>query len=457
MLPPQDDATRRRILGKNKGFGIYRDPSGYLNYKGTPRKTSKPIGGRNMDASIPDPIKGKASHAPVARAAAAKAAGVAASAPSGPEIIGKYNLARAEILKGLAPQVQGIYQNAANQTAGYGKGFSDEVTSRQAAAAAGIGPGGTDWAYTGPDYSKITGDLTNLLGGYIPATSLQAQGAAMGGAAAFAPLRATQQGQYAVQEAIRGGKVSNASAAKVSASVSKLKGVLSDSYGNPILGKDGKTIPIIQSGSASLVDPKTGLTPYQTQSLSLREQSMAATKARTEKGFVFKTKQQAATARKAANQIDWTTTKNLNDGHVHLKSGGILLDAHRRAVTWTPKQAAAAQTKPGKVSNSDFGKAVGEAHRLVGLSSNPMFGKDVMWVNNGKIQMVQQGKYLADPRYKTKVYGNGTGKPLTTNNPRYALRESKMTFPNAVTYLMTRYGLTRKQARTALISAGGKP
>jgi hypothetical protein len=382
------------------------------------------------------------------------------------KLIGDYNLARADILKGMAPDIAGIYNDSNTRL----QGLVGDSTIASHDSLFGMGGGNQPPPVSGsavdprilasynPD---AVANAAKYLGGTLPGTQLLDRGKEFGMAAAFAPGAALQEGQYALTKALNDAKVTNADAAKVSASTSKLFGYVADAYGNPILGKNGKPVKL----------PGAQLTPYQKAQLELAgarvDQSAnnaAATDARYWAGLKFRSQQQAATAQKNDDKIDWTTTKNLNDGMIHLKGGGVLMDGHRRVVKWSPAQVAKSPAAKGKVSNSDYGKAVGEAKRLVGLSTNPNFGKEVTWAGpdgsyvdaKGNRYMVQQGKYLADPKYKTKVFGNGTGKPLTTNNPKYALKEQKMNLPQAITYLMNRYGLTKKQARAAMIAGGGK-
>ena len=291
-----------------------------------------------------------ASGAPVDRANAAKAAAVASGSPSAADLISQYNLARAKILQGMAPQVADIYHQAQGDLTSNVGHLTDDMRSR---LFAGGGQASTDLQnHLGPLADPLGSDVTGsynpdsaanaayALGAAFPGESLSKQGAAFGAAAAFAPERALQEGQYALQAALEKARVSNSDLTKVSASVSKLLGYVTDAHGNPILGKNGKTIRVASGGPA--VDPKTGLTAYQTASLGLRagslqlsadrsreatrlrEEGLSATNARFIASMNWKSSQAKAAAIAAAkkgSQIDWGQTRK--NGFVTFKDGSV--------------------------------------------------------------------------------------------------------------------------------------
>ncbi len=112
-----------------------------------------------------------------------------------------FGAALANIYGGIAPQVQSAYSNAADKTAGYANGFStglqllqqnggNDAAARLAQQGApveqqqqvqGVGQGGSDALYGA--------------GGYLPASSLQHEGAGWAAAAAQAPKYAGRQAQ----------------------------------------------------------------------------------------------------------------------------------------------------------------------------------------------------------------------------------------------------------------------
>ncbi len=269
-LPPSTYADAAHKRPKKKKVvptfkGDLRPPSGIL--RNSPVNQAKAAAAEAAARSTSSP----------APAAQKNAAAVAAGGATKADLISAYNLERAKILQGMAPQIQDIYQQAganiggavdastkaahdALYEAGGGKAaaFNDQIDPRIAAS-------------YNPDAAP---NASAYLGKVLPQDTLNTQGASYGAAAAFLPAAALQEGQYALVKAIQDEKVSNADAAKVSASVSKMLGYVSDASGNPILGKNGKPIKL----------PAQQMTPYQQAQLQLSagrlDQSAAATNAR---------------------------------------------------------------------------------------------------------------------------------------------------------------------------------
>lgn len=112
-----------------------------------------------------------------------------------------FGTALANIYGGIAPTVQHAYDNAANQTAGYANGFSTGLQltadqTNQAANASLAQQGSPQQLNSGAGAS----DALYGAGGYLPASSLQREGAAWTAAAAQAP---TYAGNQARQDATR--------------------------------------------------------------------------------------------------------------------------------------------------------------------------------------------------------------------------------------------------------------
>lgn len=312
-------------------------------------KAVKP-GVKARDALIPT---SGSSQAPTAQAAAAKAALAASGVPTSADLISGYNLARAKILQGMAPQVQDIYSRANSDLRSTVGGLTEDLRSRLYDAGGGkqaffdhVDPRIQASYESGP-----ASQAAYNLGAAIPGESLAKQGAAFGAAATFAPERALQEGQYALQEAIQKEKVTNADAAKVSAATSKMLGFVADAYGNPILGKNGKPIKL----------PDAGLTPYQKASLGLSAarldssnaataaridqsaKNAAATDARFYNGLQFRSSQQAQIARQKADTTDWNASGKA--GVLIAKDGTVIHDAHGRTIKFTTPSAARAAAK----------------------------------------------------------------------------------------------------------------
>lgn len=78
-------------------------------------------------------------------------------------------------------------------------------------------------------------------------------------------------------------------------------------------------------------------------------------------------------------------------------------------------------------------------------------------IKNPKVDSVTPGTYLAKPGARGKDVFVKPGFTTTTNNPNKAQTQSKYSFAEAQTYLMSRYGISRPRARQALVAAGWKP
>jgi len=105
--------------------------------------------------------------------------------------------AASALLTGIAPRVQDTYSNAANADAGYARGLGNnvqaDVNQRSAADNAFLKSMGTPSA--GLEHPADVGGTTYGLEGYIPATTLQREGAAFGSAAQMLPQQALRQGE----------------------------------------------------------------------------------------------------------------------------------------------------------------------------------------------------------------------------------------------------------------------
>lgn len=106
-----------------------------------------------------------------------------------------YSQAVMPILQSIAPQVQGAYQNAAGLQAGLAQGFAGDIrntANAEAAAQSEIlrrqgAPGAQIQQVQGQTGDSGTGDVLYGTQGYIPGTSLGAQGAAWASQAAGLP------------------------------------------------------------------------------------------------------------------------------------------------------------------------------------------------------------------------------------------------------------------------------
>jgi hypothetical protein len=122
----------------------------------------------------------------------------------------KWAADQARLLAGIAPRIQGIYSKAANDTAVFGKGFSDGLQHAQDTNSGDINKilaqnGAPDGQMQHPGTNAA--DVLYGLGGELPASTLAAQGAAFASAAAFLPATALGRGQLAANQAFRDGEL----------------------------------------------------------------------------------------------------------------------------------------------------------------------------------------------------------------------------------------------------------
>jgi len=131
----------------------------------------------------------------------------ASSAASMKNMQGLYG-ALAEISKGVAPQVAGIYKDAAGTEGALGKGFADAQAAIQSGEAsdmssflkvAGIPQASVDSVLQKAGGSGAT-DVLYGLGGAIPATALNREGAAFSAAAAQLPATAAGLGMENIHQ-----------------------------------------------------------------------------------------------------------------------------------------------------------------------------------------------------------------------------------------------------------------
>jgi hypothetical protein len=105
--------------------------------------------------------------------------------------------AAAALLRAIAPRVQDTYSNAANADAGYARGLGNnvqaDINQRADANNDFLTKMGTPAA--GLHHAADVGGTAYGLEGYIPATTLQREGAAFGSAAQMLPADTLRQGQ----------------------------------------------------------------------------------------------------------------------------------------------------------------------------------------------------------------------------------------------------------------------
>jgi hypothetical protein len=113
-----------------------------------------------------------------------------------------FSQALATMYGGIAPQVQGLYSNAAGETGALAKGFGDAATASAAAQTSGaadiLGRAGAPQGSVDAVNAQLGGPVGDVLygtQGYIPAAGLAREGAAFGAAASSLPAYAGALGQ----------------------------------------------------------------------------------------------------------------------------------------------------------------------------------------------------------------------------------------------------------------------
>lgn len=430
-------------FGQDRGLGVYRGKHGKLTYKGS--GPGNP--GTRGTAGAQAPQKPGGAKPP------SKLGPDAASDPNLKvllDAIQGYNLGRAEMLKGIGPEIQAAYGTAGDAITGYGQGLSEGLRSTltaQGDEAAGQFDQVTENLFPGQG-NRIRGaynadaaaDVGYGIGAALPATSLAEQGAAYRGAAAFLPGAAAQQGQYALSAAARdyaeqAAKASGsaAGAPKASSSLSKSLGYLVDAYGKPILDKKGKRIPL----------PEQGLTPYQQAQLDLSRQKedRYIDSENFDRQVALQRLQFSSQANKLAvqrllrqgRQIDASASRGL--GYVVLKDGSIPKGPNGKRI---PFKSSTSSTS----AKSGYQKAVA-------------FAMDDELRGEPQEHPTREGWYYAKPGAKG-TERDARGRAITSD-PRQANRVGGYSYPEALRILMERYGLNRSQARRALFTAGWKP
>ena len=411
--------TLKKEVSLGAGESIhFKEGLGYYGAKtdadGVPDKARKAAAQKAVSSSSP---------APVAQKAAESASGAGATAA---DLISNYNLERAKILGSLPGQINSIYGNAVQGIGDVAGGATEDVRKHlyevgqgKAAAFGQIDPRIAE-SYninSAPDASKY-------LGVQLPSDTLSQQGKGFAAASVFQQGAALQEGQYALQKAINDAKVTNAEASKVSASVSKLVGYISDAYGNPIGGKNGKPVKL----------PEPGLTPYQKASLTLRAGQIDYGRYKDDRAYAQKVD--------AANRSDKRYYAGLQLREVSTKlaiqKAGI--DAGRIDAA-ASKVAGHIVLKDGTTPKQKNGQpyAVAKTTKAASPSANAKLDETVaQWKAGGKpVRVGSRTKRDADTGQSETTYTTEVkGKPM---NYQVALRK-----------LRSQYGLTLNAAQDVL-------
>jgi hypothetical protein len=373
--------------------------------------------------------------------------------------------AGAQLMQGIGGRIQGGYQAAAQDMSGMAAGYSAETAARvkaaqdaSAAFMASQAPGAS--APQGVDAAHLQ-DTLYALGGFIPGGSLETQGAS-----------ANRWGQ--VLPAIEQVTTQNNIGSRMGQQATDDK-----QYEQQLIDLAAKRPDLLNQINDALLQREQNKLSAR---LNVRQESLAETKQRQdyalsqrqasvqeraetlyEKQFGEKSAVDAAKVQQTQQRLNQEAASlGIKDAQLKRQlakdaSTGKQIDAPASRLTGTIVY------KDGTVTNipvtatptaadkqKAFRYAVGASKSLRGMpKANP------------KVSALTPGKYLADPSQPYGVPGGvfppKGALPATTNDPSKALRSNSMTFADAQTYLQNRYGITRADARRALVAAGWKP
>lgn len=363
--------------------------------------------------------------------------------------------AAGQMLQGIGPAMQQGYQQAAGEIGGLAQGFSGELAGRMAQGAganADFAQAQGQVAGQGPDPTAMK-DVSYGLGGFIPGTSFEEQGAAAGAWGAQQKGVTALQMRDDLERALAQGKIDDqqfeSQLVELAGKFPELRDAALDSLWKREIDKLGARLDIgKQAEDTRHTKVQEGLdrrqVKVQEQAQTLYGKQFGETVAHNKAGEaharageaqgweslrIQDTKQKAAVrAAAAAGRMPDASLSKVY-GHVVDSHGHAITDAkgNQIKVKSTAKGKAAAQ-------KDVYGRAVDQALDLLG---NPIdAAADPLNPNRGKYAK-RGGGY--------------------TNDPKKAKRDSKMTFNQAQAYLMSRFGLSRARARAALIAATWKP
>lgn len=445
----------------------------YFTYK----KQVKLAPGQKIAARpAPRPVDPFAPLAPAALGAAATAQATAALAPEKAEIERQRGLAGdrakadqaamlglaatvAEMQKGLVPGAAAPYTAAAGQIGDLAQGFSAAVAER---LAAGQGANAEFAASQGAQADPAVDptavkDVLYGMGGFVPGASLAAQGAAAGAFAAAVPAitAAALAGDY--RKALFEARAQDDEYAQqlitTAAKFPSLRDQALEALRKHEMDKAGYKLDVrqqaVQERAQSLYEKQYGETVRSNKTdEQLERERIALQRSQLQldrKKLQLDSAEAVAAAQEAiaeGRQIDASASKVL--GYIVDKQGREVLDKNGRRIR-------VKETAGGKGTAEErnpYGAAV-EAAKI--LRGDPVKPEDFVRGKDGKLRPPRG-------RYMTRRGVKGGFPDGTTNDPSRAQYESQYTFAEAVGFLQARYyGISRAQARKALIASGWKP
>ncbi len=373
----------------------------------------------------------------------------------------------AEMQRGLVPGVQGAYSNAAAQTGQLAQGFSSGVQERLAAgqqeSQAFAASQGQDVGQIGPN----TGDVKDVLyglGGFIPGSSLAAQGAAAGAHAAAIPaitalaLKGDYQralfearsqddefAQQMIQVATKYPGLRNQALEALRKHEMDKRGARLDQRQQTVQERAQRLLErqFNEDTRAGMVDERLDRDKFTTDT-KLAKRQLTIDKQQLQ----LDTKEAKADLQQSiaeGRQVDASASKVL--GYIVDKQGREVLDKNGRRI---PVKEATSRGKGGRGGTAEernpYRAAVQAASVLRG---DPELAPEFI-TTNGRTRP-PRGKYM------TRRGVKGGFPDGTTKDAARAQFNSQYSFVEALSFLAGRYGIPRAQARKALISSGWKP
>lgn len=368
-------------------------------------------------------------------------------------------LAAAGLLKGIAPGIQSGYDLAARETGALAGGFSGAMADRVRAAQqenadfVASQVQGAD-APQGTDPTALQ-DTSYALGGYIPAASLEAQGAAANRWGQVLPgIQALDTTQAVQGEQVRGAQETA-------------------QYEQQLIDLATKR-PELRS---QVFDQLYRL-ELDKLSARLSQRQLASEEKDRERRFGLDKRQVAVQERaQGLYERQFGETVRENQANEAIDVAGLQIDSAKAAQSVAQAEAKGRQIdaaaskvrgfvvdKQGRFVLDEKGKKIKVANTTTSAGDRNKLYRDAVEgardlrptpIENPNITALTPGKYLA--KQGAKGVFRRPGMPATTNDPKKARAEGGMTFAEAQSYLQERYGLTRARARQALIAAGWKP
>lgn len=384
-------------------------------------------------------------------------AAAAARALADRQALAGIGVAGASLMAGIGPGIQGGYDAAARALGDLAGGFSAGAAARvRAQQEAGRAFVAANAPGSGQDGGPNVGDLQDVLyglGGFIPAGSLETQGAAANRWGQVLPGIEQRATEISVQERMAQGDVEDREYRQQLIDLAKQRPDLRAQIVDELYRHElDKLNARLAQQDAALRRRAQALAEKQAkQDAALKERaqrlyerqfgetvrSHKAGEAISYAGLQLRNAQAVADAKAAEAQgrrIDAPASRVA--GYLIDKNGNAIIGRNGKPVPIA--KPAGKQTAAQKNEQA----AVREARALRGnpvRNTSPTAG------------LPGHGKYVARPGVKG-VFPDGT-----TNNAALARRDGAMTFVEARDYLMTAYGLSRADARAALVAAGWRP